>query len=224
MEDPFVFATADLEQVFKDGREIQQRTSSSGFVSAADYQNLTALYRDAEELLKIVKDALKALNDKGGRINDHIFSANEIVQRQNTVHIFESEMENLKVFYESLRKRQEAVQQAPVSATTPPEGQDHYVQLQENAQQAEIAHQQEIMDRLSHGLQELRETGIGIRTELNEQNESLEAVDNNISAVQARLRSANQKLDAFLGSLSTSKKMMVILVLVALVIILYILF
>lgn len=218
--DPFQQTASDLELLLQKSKSIQHKVSTSGFVSSNSFEEIGEIYNESVDLLGVLKEALQVLNDTGGKINGKVFSANEIVQRQNTVRGFENDVDNLKKFYTSLSARQEAVS---ASMPSQEETSDNYVLLQQRAQQEEIAQQEEVMERMAHGLQELRETGLNINNELETQNTILVDVDRNISTVQARLRSANEKLDQLLASLSNKGKICTICALLGIIFVLFIL-
>eukprot|EP00796_Vickermania_ingenoplastis_P012446 gene12446-8535_t len=206
--DPFLQAAAALDELLRRGRVMRSRLRSSGFIHASDFAELTGIQEEAQELLTIVTDAVQVLHGSGGRINGQVLSANEMVERQNTVRGFENEMEELNRFYTAVRSTRQA--SASAESSSPADdvlvSSDVYVLQQEHAQEAEMAHQEEVMDRLAFGLQELRATGININDELNTQSVMLQEVDTSMTAVQARLQSANRKLDDLLASLSNKGK------------------
>lgn len=218
--DPFPQGEADLDLLLRRSRELQNKFTSSGFVSAGDLQEIRELYADALDILGILKFALSVLNEKGGRINGTIFSANEVVERQNAVRSYENEIEGLKKFCTALTIREEAV----TSTLQQGKDSDNFMNLQLLAQKDEIAQQEEIMDRLAHGLEELRETGINVNTELTTQNILLADVDSKVSSLQAKLRTANERVDQLLNSLSNKGKICTICVLLGLIFFLYLLF
>lgn len=218
--DPFPQAEADLELLLRRSRDLQKKFVSNGFVSAVDLQEIRELYADSVEILGILKYALFALDENGGKINGNIFSANDIVERQNAVKSFENDVEALQKLCATLSTREEAVS----SSLQQRKDSDNFLQLQHLAQKDEIAQQEEIMDRLSHGLQELRETGINVNSELRTQNVLLVDVDSKVSSLQARLRSANERVDQLLNSLSNKGKICTICMLLGVIFLLYLLF
>lgn len=218
--DPFPQAAADLELLLRRSRELQKKFTSSGFVSAPDLHELRTIYAESVDFLGILNYALHALDEKGGKVNGNIFSANEIVRRQNAVKGFSNDVDNLKKFCATLSVREEAVntsiQQGKES--------DNFLLTQEYAQLQEIAQQEEIMDRLSYGLQELRETGINVNSELSTQNVILAEVDSKVSSLQMKIRTANQRVNQLLNSLSNKGKICTICALLGVIFVLYLLF
>lgn len=218
--DPFPQAAADLELLLRRSRELQKKFTSSGFVSAPDLRELRIIYADSVDFLGILNYALHALDEKGGKVNGNIFSTNEIVRRQNAVKGFSNDVENLKKFCETLSVREEAVN----SSIQQGKESDNFLLTQEYSQLQEIAQQEEIMDRLSYGLQELRETGINVNNELSTQNVILAEVDSKVSSLQMKIQSANQRVNQLLNSLSNKGKICTICALLGVIFVLYLLF
>lgn len=219
-EDPFLQASADLDSVLKKSKIILSKINSTSFVDNNDLGKIKELKEEAVDLLNILRDAIQMLLDMSGRINGRVFSPNEIVERQNSVKLFEKDVDNLEKMYHSLSGRREAVQ----SSLQPEDVSDNYVLLQEREQRDQIAQQEEVMDRLAHGLRELRDTGINIHNELDTQNVMLADVDRDVTSLQARLHSANEKVDRLLGSLSNRGKILIICCLMGLLFFLFLLY
>lgn len=224
--DPFLEAADDLKTLFEQSRVLYAKINSTSFVTVSDFQKMQSFHNDAKELLNILKDAFDIVAERGGRVNDQIINANELVQRQSILRSFENDMEQLSKSITFLESRQRSAQErdAAAASANADARQDDYVVEQQHAQVDEIARQEEVMDRLSHGIQELKRTGLNIGEELHTGNELLADVDTSVTSVQARLVSANQKLDRLLASLSNSHKLLIILVLLGIILVLYILF
>lgn len=220
-DDPFPQAAADLQLILARGKDLQKKTSSSGLVTAKDSKALKEIHEEALETFDILTNALQILNNRGGKINGTIFSANEIILRQNTLRSLENELETFNKFYTPIATREREISSLPPQATSE---KDNYIMMQEQAQQEEIVQQEEVMDRLAHGLQELKATGININEELQTQTVILTEVDRNMSTVQSRLRAANDEVDRLLSTLSNKGKICTILGLIGVIIVLYILF
>ncbi|EPY40768.1 syntaxin of plants SYP7 [Angomonas deanei] len=149
-----------------------------------------------------MREMLDVIEKRGGRVHGTVFSANEIVRRQNTFNELQNSYHDIRQFYQSVVPR--------VHAARPTEdgvqAVDEFAQVQEHAQREETALQDEILDRLTYGLRELRETGVTINDELETQDDMLNDIDKDMTTLQIKLRSANEKIDKLLASMSNGGK------------------
>lgn len=219
-DDPFNDSVKEARELVVRARLMEQQATQTGVVTPATVSALHQVQDDVEELLQFLKDMLRVVDERGGKVQGKIFSANEIMERQNTVRALESDVAELRGFYAKIAassaRRQRA--EAEVASSSPRidnnNGQDEFVTAQTYAQREEEKVQDEVLDRLTYGLRELRETGVNIHEELDTQETMLDEVDRDVSGVQVRLRAANAKVDKLLASMSNKGKVCTIVTLI----------
>lgn len=223
--DPFNESVRELRDLTVRAKLIQYSITQKSFVDPASLGELEEICADMSELATLLTEMQRVVEDKGGKVHGKIFSANEIMGRQNTLRALASEVSEASGFLRQVRARSEARNLASASAATsahsresgggPPDG---FLVAQEYAQREETKQQDEVIDRLTYGLQELRETGININDELEQQDEMLTEVERDMTGVQVRLRAANAKVDKLLASMSNKGKICTIVVLICVLI------
>lgn len=223
-DDPFNESVREMRELVVQARLMEQQATQTGVVTPATVSALQRIQEDADELLQFLKDMLRVVDERGGKVQGKVFSANEIMDRQNTVRALEGDVADLRSFYAKIAassaRRQRA--EASVAAAASPEnrnssgggGQDEFITAQTYAQREEEKVQDEVLDRLTYGLRELRETGVNIHEELDTQETMLNEVDRDVSGVQVRLRAANAKVDKLLASMSNKGKVCTIVTLI----------
>ncbi|KAG5505645.1 hypothetical protein JKF63_04980 [Porcisia hertigi] len=217
-EDPFNDSVQELRELVVRAKLIEQQLMQKGVVSSSSAAELRDVKEAAEEMLKFLKEMLRVVDERGGKVHGKVFSANEIMERQNVVRKLEGDVAEARSFYgrvaASAAQRQRAAEADVASAGESYGGMpDEFISAQAFAQREEEKHQDEALDRLTFGLRELRETGLIIHEELDTQDVMLDDVDRNISSVQMRLRAANQKVDKLLASMSNKGKVCTIVIL-----------
>lgn len=218
-DDPFNDSVKEIRGLVVRARLVEQQASQKGVVSAATVNELKEVHEEVEELLQFLRDMLRVVDERGGKVQGKVFSANEIMERQNTVRGLEGDAVEIRSFYKkiaaSTAQRQRAAE-AAVASTADGRGgaPDEFVAAQAFAQREEEKVQDEVLDRLTYGLRELRETGVNIHEELDTQETMLNEVDRDISGVQVRLRAANAKVDKLLASMSNKGKVCTIVTLI----------
>jgi syntaxin of plants SYP7 len=219
-DDPFNDSVREIRELVVQARLMEQQATQKGVVTPAAVGELKQIQADVEELLQFLKDMLRVVDERGGKVHGKVFSANEIMERQNTVRSLEGDVADLRSFYQKIvasnAQRQRAVSEAAVASPsdTRTGGQDEFIMAQTYAQREEEKVQDEVLDRLTYGLRELRETGVNIHEELDTQETMLNEVDRDVSGVQVRLRAANAKVDKLLASMSNKGKVCTIVTLI----------
>lgn len=221
-EDPFNDSVNELRALTVRAKAIQHSVTQRGFVDAAKTSELEELCAEINELVGLLQETQQVVENKGGRVHGKIFSANEIVERQRVLHSLYTDATEATTFLKHLKSRSEARNTAFSSAVTalPPHleqsskgSPDGFLVAQEHEQREATREQDEVIDRLAYGLQELRETGINITDELEQQDEMLTEVERDVSGVQLRLRAVNAKVDKLLASMSNRGKVCTIVLL-----------
>ncbi|EPY33750.1 syntaxin of plants SYP7 [Strigomonas culicis] len=206
--DPFDEVVKELRESITQAKVIQGKAAQKGVVTADNVIELRNVHANATENLEMLREMTSAIENRGGRFEGKFFSANEMLNRQNTVRSLESGVTEIDLFIRDIEAKNKA--RAEVArkrdAYSPQAAKDDFVQTQEHAQREETELQDQVLDRLSYGLQELRETGVNINDELVVQDAMLNDIDRDMSGVQVRLRAANQKVDKLLASMSNKGK------------------
>ncbi|CCW71847.1 unnamed protein product [Phytomonas sp. Hart1] len=212
--DPFHELETEMRELAVRGKLLQQGIRRKGVISAENLNELEEVRTESEEVLGLLKEMLLSIEEGGGKVSGRIFSANEIMNRQNIVRAIESDVKELVMFCSDINQKK-TTPNAFVSANTRlnESHQDDFLMAQELSQRAETKQQEEILLRLSYGLQELRETGVGISDELETHEVLLTEMDKNMTGIQARLQVANTKVDKLLNSMSNKGKICTIIVL-----------
>ncbi|CCW63827.1 unnamed protein product [Phytomonas sp. EM1] len=212
--DPFHELETEMRELVVRGKLLQHGINQKGVISAENIGELEKVSTESEELLGLLKEMLFSIEEGGGKVQGRVFSANEIMNRQNIVRAIEGDVKELVTFCSEIKQRR-PIQCASASANS--QGNENhseeFLAVQELSQKAETQQQEEILDRLTYGLQELRETGVDIADELDTHEVLLSEMDRNISGIQARLRIANTKVDKLLNSMSNKGKICTIIVL-----------
>ncbi|KPA78101.1 putative Syntaxin [Leptomonas pyrrhocoris] len=223
VDDPFNDSVKEMRELVVRARLMEQQATQTGVVTPSTVSELKQIQDDVEELLQLLKDMLRVVDDRGGKVQGKVFSANEIMERQNTVRSLEGDVADIRSFYKKIAassaQRQRAAEAAVASAAAETRNssggaQDEFITAQTYAQREEEKVQDEVLDRLTYGLRELRETGVNIHEELDTQETMLNEVDRDISGVQVRLRAANAKVDKLLASMSNKGKVCTIVTLI----------
>ncbi|KAG5480089.1 hypothetical protein CUR178_06141 [Leishmania enriettii] len=218
-KDPFDDSVKELRELVVRAKLIEQQLTQKGVVSPSSLTELHDIKENAEEMLQFVKEMLRVVDERGGKVQGKVFSANEIMERQNIVRGLEADVTEARSFYEkistSAAKRQRATEEAvPSAGESGCATSDEFISAQTFAQREEEKVQDEVLDRLTFGLRELRETGLNIHEELDTQEVMLDNVDRDISGVQVRLRAANARVDKLLASMSNRGKVCTIVMLI----------
>ncbi|KAL7711457.1 Syntaxin [Lotmaria passim] len=222
-DDPFNDSVKEVRELVVRARLMEQQATQKGVVTPSIVSELQQIQSDVEELLQFLKDMLRVVDERGGKVQGKVFSANEIMERQNTVRSLEGDVADIHSFYRkvaaSSAQRQRAATAAEAAVASPLDGrgcsgQDEFITAQTHAQREEEKVQDEVLDRLTYGLRELRETGVNIHEELDTQETMLNDVDRDVSGVQVRLRAANAKVDKLLASMSNKGKVCTIVTLI----------
>ncbi|KAG5479326.1 hypothetical protein LSCM1_04582 [Leishmania martiniquensis] len=217
--DPFDDSVKELRELVVRAKLIEQHLTQKGVVTPSSVTELRDVKETAEEMLQFLKEMLRVVDERGGKVQGKVFSANEIMERQNIVRGLEGDVAEARSFYDklsaSVAKRQRAGEAAVVSiGESCGAAPDELISAQAFAQREEEKVQDEVLDRLTFGLRELRETGLHIHEELDTQEVMLDNVDRDISGVQVRLRAANAKVDKLLASMSNRGKVCTIVMLI----------
>lgn len=220
--DPFNESVKELRDLIFKAKILQQQSVQKGIVTAACVEELQTITSESDEIVAMLKEMMRAVSERGGRVQGKIFSANEVMERQSLVRELESEAADLREFYKKVyasnvqRQRTLDIQAAAAASGGDPRGvfSDEFITSQVHAQREEEKVQDVALDRLTVGLQELRETGVNIHGELNTQEEMLDHLDRDLSGVQVRLRAANEKVDKLLASMSNRGKVCTIVILI----------
>lgn len=212
--DPFNDSVQELRDLIVKGKLLLHELNQRGFASVESYRQLEELCEDMEDILDLLKQMMRAIDEDGGKVHGKIFSANEIVARQNTLRSLEFDVKEISGFYNQVRQRRALSAAASAQQVSARPVTDEFLTAQEFVQREEILQQDDVMDRLAFGLQELRETGVRINDELHTQEVVLDEMDREVSGVQARLRDANAKVDKLLASMSNTKKVCTIVTLI----------
>lgn len=210
-KDPFQDSVRELRELVVKAKLIHQGAVQKGVVNAEKVAELNEIRADADELLDLLREMLRVIEEKGGKVHGTVFSANEMMDRQNTLRSLEADVKEIDDFDATVKARAMPVIGSPSSEPRLP---DEFLTAQEYVQREEAMQQDEVLERLTYGLQELRETGININDELNTQDVILTDMDREISGVQVRLRAANAKVDKLLASMSNKGKVCTIVVLI----------
>lgn len=218
--DPFNDSVKELRGLVVRAKLIEQQLTQKGVVAPSSVTELREVNEAAEEMLQFLKEMLRVVDERGGKVQGKIFSANEIMERQNTVRSLEGEVAEVRSFHDKVAATAAQRQRAAAAAAVASPGEnrggapDEFITAQAFAQREEEKVQDEVLDRLTFGLRELRETGVNIHEELDTQEVMLENVDRDISGVQVRLRAANAKVDKLLASMSNKGKVCTIVLLI----------
>ncbi|AIN98088.1 Qb-SNARE protein, putative [Leishmania panamensis] len=223
--DPFNDSVKELRELVVRAKLIEQQVTQKGVISPSSATELRDTKESAEELLQFLKEMLRVVDERGGRVQGKVFSANEIMERQTIVRSLESDVAEARIFYEKIvasAAQRQRVAEASVAGPGEIYGgaPDEFISAQTFAQREEEKVQDEVLDRLTLGLRELRETGFHIHEELDTQEIMLDNVDRDISSVQVRLRAANAKVDKLLASMSNKGKVGVIAMLLFILVLL----
>ncbi|KPI85146.1 putative Syntaxin [Leptomonas seymouri] len=222
-DDPFPDSVKEMRELVVQARLMEQQATQKGVVTPSTVSELKQIHDDVEELLQFLKDMLRVVDERGGKVQGKVFSANEIMERQNTVRSLESDVADIRSFYKKIAlssaQRQRAAEAAVASAAAETRNYgggapDEFITAQTCAQREEEKVQDEVLDRLTYGLRELRETGVNIHEELDVQETMLNEVDRDVSGVRVRLRAANAKVDKLLASMSNRGKVCTIVMLI----------
>ncbi|GET88237.1 syntaxin, putative [Leishmania tarentolae] len=217
--DPFNDSVKEVQEVIVRAKLVEQQLTQKGVICASSVSELCDAKETAEEMLQFLKEMLRVVDERGGKVQGKVFSANEIMDRQNIVRSLEGDVAEVRSFYEKIvaspAHRQRVAETALTSSGVCCGGApDEFISAQTFAQREEEKVQDEVLDRLTFGLRELRETGLHIHEELDMQEVMLDNVDRDISGVQVRLRAANAKVDKLLASMSNKGKVCTIVVLI----------
>ncbi|CBZ26751.1 putative syntaxin [Leishmania mexicana MHOM/GT/2001/U1103] len=217
--DPFNDSVKELREVVVRAKLIKQQLTQKGVISPSSMAELRDAKETAEEMLHFLKEMLRVVDERGGKVQGKVFSANEIMERQNIVRSLEGDVGEARSFYEKIAAsaaQRQRVTEAAVGSPAESCGvaADGFISAQAFAQREEEKVQDEVLDRLTFGLRELRETGLHIHEELDTQEAMLDNVDRDISGVQVRLRAANAKVDKLLASMSNKGKICTIVMLI----------
>ncbi|AYU78470.1 Qb-SNARE protein [Leishmania donovani] len=209
--DPFNDSVKELREVVVRAKLIEQQLTQKGVISSSSVEELRDAKETAEEMLHFLKEMLRVVDERGGKVQGKVFSANEIMERQNIVRSLEGDVAEARSFYEKIAASAAQRQRVAEAAVGSPGescgvAADEFISAQVFAQREEEKVQDEVLERLTFGLRELRETGLHIHEELDTQEVMLDNVDRDISGVQVRLRAANAKVDKLLASMSNKGK------------------
>ncbi|KAK7200142.1 Qb-SNARE protein [Novymonas esmeraldas] len=217
--DPFNDSVKELRGLIVQAKLIEQQLTQKGVVSASSVAELRDAKEAAEEVLQFLKEMLRIVDERGGKVQGRVFSANEVMERQNVVRSLEGEVADVRSFHNRIAASTANRQRTPEAAVASPEegrggAPDEFITAQAVTQREEEKVQDEVLDRLTFGLRELRETGLHMHEELDVQEEMLDNVDRDVSGVQVRLRAANAKVDKLLASMSNKGKVCTIVMLI----------
>ncbi|EAN77611.1 syntaxin, putative [Trypanosoma equiperdum] len=207
LQDPFDESVSDVRELIVKARSIREAIQAKGLIASDAVTELGTVVDSVKEELMLLNDVLRVIEQKNGRVGEEVLSVNEVVRRQTVVRELEIDLKDICAFREFAESR---VTENDVSNLDrgPAEGShgDTFYLRQERVQREEQAQQDVILDRLSHGLQELRETGINVNDELQQQDNLLSIIQVDVEGVQARLRVVNAKVDKMLADMSSRSK------------------
>ncbi|KAH9597788.1 hypothetical protein LSM04_008478 [Trypanosoma melophagium] len=214
-KDPFDDSVSDLRELVAKAKNIQDSVREKGLVGPYVLAEVKQILDAADEELELLENVLQVIEQRNGKVGDHFFSVNEVVRRQRVVRDLEAELKEIRTFRDIVEARVKDIEEKNrVMISVNNSGSNAFLLEQELAQKEEHMQQDLVLDRLSYGLQELRETGINVNDELQHQEVLLEEAQRDVEGVQARLRAVNAKVDKLLGSMSNRNKMCTIVCLV----------
>ncbi|ORC89337.1 syntaxin [Trypanosoma theileri] len=214
-KDPFDESVSDLRELVAKAKSIEESVREKGLVERDILAEVKRILDAADEELELLKSVLQVIEQRNGKVGDHVFSVNEVIRRQRVVRDLETELKEIHTFRDDLEARVRDVEKKnQVISSSTNSGSNGFLLEQELAQKEEYMQQDIVLDRLSYGLQELRETGINVNDELQHQEVLLEEAQREVEGVQARLRAVNAKVDKLLGSMSNRNKICTIVCLV----------
>ncbi|RNF26922.1 syntaxin [Trypanosoma conorhini] len=219
--DPFDESVSDVRELVAQAKTLKDSVRAKGLVDRGVVEEVRRVLDAADEELELLRNVLRVIEERNGKVGDQVFSVNEVLRRQGVVRELETELKDVRSFRDSVEARVVETEKK-FSALGPADDHvdDAFVLGQEQAQRQVHSEQDLILDRLSFGLRELRETGVGVNDELQQQEILLEDAQQNMEGVQARLRVVNAKVDKLLASMSNRKKICTIVILVVTLVIL----
>ncbi|ESL09403.1 syntaxin [Trypanosoma rangeli SC58] len=225
-KDPFDESVDDVRELVARAKSLQELVRSKGIVDRGVLEEVRRVLDAADEELELLNNVLQVIEQQNGRVGEQVFSVNEVLRRQGVVRELAAELKGVRSFRDSVEARVVETEKTFSSASfTDDHVNDAFILRQEQAQRQVHMEQDRILDRLSVGLRELRETGVNVNDELQQQEILLKEAQQNVEGVQARLRVVNAKVDKLLASMSNRKKICTIVILiVALVILASVLF
>lgn len=228
ISDPFHESVNELRQLVAKYKLIEQDLTRKKTVPQEKINHVNEIVVAANDLLDLLREMMSTIEEKGGKVNGRVFSANEMIERQNILRELAYDVLNMQrgkdttFRHMSLQSTQQVCdsQDELVKGSGQQQQQqsDDFLLAQERLQREEALQQDVILDRLTYGLHEIRETGVNINAELDDQNDTLVRVEHDISGVQVRLRAVNAKVDRLLASMSNRGKICTILILIAVIV------
>ncbi|PWU90650.1 putative syntaxin [Trypanosoma cruzi] len=212
--DPFDESVSDVSELVAKAKSVQESFRAKGIVDRVLIEEVRRTLDAADEELELLKNVLQVIEQRNGRVGDQVFSVNEVLRRQGVVRNLETELKGLRTFSDAVEVRVVEAEKRRIMNSNESQVNDSFLLGQEQIQRKEHMEQDIILDRLSHGLQELKETGVNVNDELQQQEILLVEAQQDMEGVQARLRVLNTKIDKLLSSMSNRKKICTILILV----------
>nr|CCC93396.1 putative syntaxin [Trypanosoma congolense IL3000] len=222
LQDPFDESVSDVRELVAKAKSIQEAIQGSGLIDREAVTTLGAVVDSVKEELELLNEALRVIEQRNGRVGEEVLSVNEVVRRQTVVRELEIDLKEICAFRNFAETRVGGREAKSVNPT-PSAGDPHdtFYLRQEQMQRDEQAQQDMILDRLSYGLQELKETGASVNDELQQQESLLNLIQVDVEGVQMRLRSVNEKVDKLLADMSSGSKICSLLGLSLVVMILF---
>ncbi|RNE98707.1 syntaxin [Trypanosoma rangeli] len=220
-KDPFDESVNDVRELVARAKSLQESVRSKGIVDRDVLEEVRRVLDAADEELGLLNNVLQVIEQRNGRVGDQVFSVNEVLRRQGVVRELAAELKGVRSFRDSVEARVVETEKAFSSASFADDhANDAFMLRQEQTQRQVHMEQDLILDRLSVGLRELRETGVNVNDELQQQEILLEEAHQNVEGVQARLRVVNAKVDKLLASMSNRRKICTIVILIVVLVIL----
>ncbi|KAG8346128.1 hypothetical protein ERJ75_000676800 [Trypanosoma vivax] len=221
LQDPFEDSVNDVQELIAKAKCVQHTIQVKGPTGRDGIKELGHLLDAANEELSLLNEALQVIEQRNGKVGEEVFSVNEVVRRQRIVRDLESDLREIQKFWrlsEEQIRGQDSRNRDHLSATMG--ANDAFILRQEHIQREEIEKQDVILDRLQYGIQELKETGVHVNDELQQQDALLGQVHNDMNSVQQRLLAVNAKVDELLTSMSKENKVCVLVFLSIMVVVL----
>ncbi|KEG14512.1 syntaxin [Trypanosoma grayi] len=213
--DPFDESVSDLRELVARAKNAQESVRTKGLVDRGVVADVQRILDAADEELELLKSVLQVIEERNGRVGGQVFSVNEVLRRQGVVRDLEEELRGIHTFRDVVEERVEDMEKRnQAMSSVGSHANDEFFLDQELAQREEQQQQDMILDRLAYGLQEIRETGINVNDELQQQEVLLEEAQRDVDGVQTRLRVVNAKVDKLLAKMSNKGKICTIVCLI----------